>query len=87
MHGSFEVEDISCVFGGLNLRGPLNDIWCFDHGSLSVRTMQWTRMITSGAILEPRYRFAFAQFVKENITYFAVFGGNSKQGRLEDLNV
>lgn len=36
--GSFFKESTSefCIFGGISLRGPLQDIWCFDETTLKV---------------------------------------------------
>ena len=43
-------------------------------------------MKTSGDKVEARYRFAYTSYtLDDGVTYFAVFAGDSKLGKLNDL--
>ena len=63
----------------------MNDLWCFDYTGLIVHFMQWNKIITAGDRVEGRYRFAFTSFKENDVDYFAVFGGHSKRGKLNDV--
>lgn len=57
------------IFGGNTVLGPQGDFWEF-----SFMNYKWIEMNTKNAP-SVRAGFAYTSFIKDNIEYFAVFGG------------
>ncbi|CAG9320198.1 unnamed protein product [Blepharisma stoltei] len=76
--GSFGLlsQDLYCIFGGMSLTGPINDLWCFQ-----TKGFLWNQITTSGDAPTPRMRFGYTSFYdKNNVLQFVVFGGVTISG-------
>lgn len=67
------------IFGGKSAEGLRNDFIEYNHESL-----EW-RIISTKNTPKARRAFAYTYYIEDGIEYFAIFGGESSTGVLNDL--
>ncbi|OMJ73406.1 hypothetical protein SteCoe_27918 [Stentor coeruleus] len=83
-YGSFKsalLIDKLYIFGGRTSTGLKNDLWEFTLETLSWKSLEATNPPSI------RRAFAYTSYVEDGHEYFAIFGGESMTGKLNDLHV
>lgn len=67
------------IYGGMSKTGTENDLWCFDF-----TIMKWEKIITYNSP-SPISIFSYTSYEYESKKYFAIQGGSTLDGLINDL--
>ncbi|CAG9319092.1 unnamed protein product [Blepharisma stoltei] len=77
------LKQLYCIFGGMSINGPLNDLWCFQ-----IQGFLWSKIKTTGDIPSPRIKFGYTSFYDDNNKLqFALLGGVTMEGLDDNLYI